>query len=299
MQGQKMNIETEQKQLQTAKRRLSAIESDLAEKQITHDKAETEYAEHYAAYSHRTRKPKSVANQRERLLKLRVEVEALEKAKGIYQDKVADCERNVALAELYQGQQYLKQEQLFQEQSKSINFAVANLQAAIETFITIATEFFQNSTAPLDLLRSLSTNPLFEGVSLEAFLLNGKIKSTGNGSENASFLDAQEQKLKEMASAVPLFSADIMDEFQHWASVLVEYTSNPNATKSRTYVPPDRRPVQAITSTFHQVPRHARTGPEPDEHGPRSDRAFHMRRIHQKVINANTVIGPAKGEKSI
>ena len=46
-----MDIVAAQKGLETVRDKLTAIESDLAEKKVAHDAAETEYAETYAKYS--------------------------------------------------------------------------------------------------------------------------------------------------------------------------------------------------------------------------------------------------------
>jgi hypothetical protein len=286
-------IKTEISDLQE---KLEQINAGLASTRVELDKEKDSNADLTVLHLDRTRyQPKSITTSHRRWDQLEKKIERLENSRIKWEAKLASKQNELALAELYQssGKDYLNQQDHFHEQAKSIKFAVANLKESIEIFNSLAAEFFANPTGPIDQLRLLSQNPLFAGVSLESFLLKGKIKTTKNGTENATFLDQQEKKLRDMATTVPLISEELLDELQWWVGALVQFTHNPASATRRNYVAPEKRPVQGITSQSFVVPPHARGGPEVSDDNPRSDRSFFKRQRFRKEFDATKPVGEA------
>ena len=99
MASKKMNIKQAQIDLNKAKAKLETIRADIAEKKAKLDAAEESHTKHVAANAGRKRFPRSLQVQRESLLRLKLEIEVLEKAKTMAEDEVAAAERSLHLAE--------------------------------------------------------------------------------------------------------------------------------------------------------------------------------------------------------
>ena len=232
---------------------------------------------------------------------LEAKIENLENARVKYEAKLEAENRELALLNLREskGQQYLDELNQFTDTIAALRAKAISVRDSIESLNEEAATFFQTPLMPTRLLESIAVNPLLESISLEDFL-QGRIEETEN-SENASFVEQETENIKGMVCNLAVIGQDLLDQFQWWCSVLVQFSSNPTSIERKSYVPPDRRPQQAITtSTVMNIPPHARGGPDIDEKDdPHSD--YWVRRraaLRPQEKSATTVLGKAKGVQS-
>lgn len=293
-----MNIEQAQKDVENVKTNLESIRLDLVKKRAEYNAAEESHVQHVAKTAGRQRYPRSLQVQRESLLRLRLEIEALEKAEKIAEEELEEAKNTLHLAELYQNvvKPYQQAERAYFEKANEVIAAVDELNKMTVAVCGLVDKFLEQSGNPVGILRSLVNDPALSGLSLEKFL-GGEITKEIPG-ENDAFLDSIAIKYGQIAQRLPEVKTtqnSIESLSDHFYSINTD--ANSLVPRHVKYIPAHVAPkgMENDVQKGRLLPRHATGGPDVDEKdNPHSDYWFHRRRALLQAKDATTVLGKAK-----
>jgi hypothetical protein len=167
-----LDIEQAQKNLDSAKSKLEDIRADLANKQVAYDSAKQAHAKHVAATAGRQRYPKSLSVQRDSLLRLKLEIEGLEGAEKIAEEKLEEAQTKLHLVQLYENavKPYQQAEEVYFEKAEELIDAVEALNEKTEAVHVLVDNFLKQTGNPVAILRGLLSNQAMAGLSIKKFL---------------------------------------------------------------------------------------------------------------------------------
>jgi hypothetical protein len=291
-----MNIEQAQRQFDSERSRLEDIKAELTKKQAEYDSAKQAHAKHVASTTGRKRYPRSLNVQREALLRLKMEIEGLEGAKAIAEEKLADVQTTLHLVQIHEifAKPYQQAEQVYFNRTQKVIAAVDDLNERTAAVCVLVDKFLEQSGNPVGMLKVLINDPALSNLSLKKFI-DGEIAEATAG-ENDRFLDDLATKYAEIARRLPEVEtaqdsletlSDHFDSMNREANALV-----PRHVKYIPQAAPSKPESQVQRGQL--LPRHARGGPEVDDkEDPRSPYWVRRRAALRPEINANTPVGKA------
>jgi hypothetical protein len=225
-----------------------------------------------------------------------LEIEGLERAKGMSENAVADDENRLQLAELYQNvvKQYQQAELVYFKKAEVLMSEIQELNKMTEKLCASVDSFLEYTENPVQILRSLLTNPAMVGLSIRKFL-GGEIVEASRG-ENGTFVDQLASQYAQIARSIPELRSfdnswttlsDNLDSMTREANTLV-----PREVK---YLPQATQPKPKSNVQKGQVlPRHAWGGPEVDEKEDLRSPYWMRRRAALRPVIEPKVLGKAK-----
>jgi len=242
---------------QTAEK-LETVGQDILSKHKEVKKLKENHTQWLTSNIGKERMPKSLAKQRDSLLSLALEIENLESVKCNLESKLADLKREHARAMLFDNNlaAYQTAERSFVEKAEMVIQEFIDQNKRMLSCKNSIEEFLNQSSNPLEILRSLLNDPALSGLSLRDFFL-GHIVEAGS-EENATFVQELVQVYRELFRKLPAPSnikSDWVRLSNHFD--LISRTANDLTPRSVRYIVSDQSPppTQKTSQTIHINPR--------------------------------------------
>jgi hypothetical protein len=192
------------------------------------------------------------------MLTLSLEIENLEVVGDKIEGKLAQLQTELARSELFENtlQTYKQGEHEFTEKAEMVIQEFIDLNKRMLSCKNSIEEFLNQSSNPLEILRSLLNDPALSGLSLRDFFL-GHITEAGS-EENATFVQELVQEYRELSRKLPAPSnikSDWVQLSNHFD--LISRTANDLTPRSVRYIVSNQSPppAQKTSQTVHINPR--------------------------------------------
>jgi len=275
------------------KTKLETLDQSLQKKQQQLGKLKESHVKLVESRLGRERLPKSIGKQRESMLGIGLEIENLEVIKDNLQERLAHLQTELSRAELYENtlQAYRQAEQLFAEKAEMVIQEIIDLNRRLQSARESVEAFLQGSENPLEILKSLLSDPALSGLSLRDFFLGHSVK--GRPEENAAFVQELVQVYRELARKLPMLT-EVKDSWvalSNHFDFIARTASDLTPRKVKYTTEPSPAPAQKHSQTIQTNPRNLALV---DAHKQREVEAIQRRAKGIKVVNANKIIRAAQ-----